>query len=45
VTAFAELQTRALDCLRLVVVPADRRGVDVGRAFAETMDELEARLA
>jgi NTP pyrophosphatase (non-canonical NTP hydrolase) len=33
------------DCLWSVLVLADRYGVDLERAFAGTMDELEARLA
>jgi NTP pyrophosphatase (non-canonical NTP hydrolase) len=33
------------DCLWSVLVLADRYSVDLERAFADTMDDLEARLA
>jgi NTP pyrophosphatase (non-canonical NTP hydrolase) len=41
----ARLAHELADCLWSVVVLADRYGVDLERAFLDTMDELEARLA
>lgn len=41
----ARLAHELADCLWSVLVLADRYGVDLERAFAATMDELEERLA
>jgi NTP pyrophosphatase (non-canonical NTP hydrolase) len=41
----ARLAHELADCLWSVLVLADRYGVDLERAFLETMDDLEARLA
>jgi NTP pyrophosphatase (non-canonical NTP hydrolase) len=43
--ADARLAHELADCLWSVLVLADRYGIDLERAFLETMDELEARLA
>ena len=43
--ADALLAHELADCLWSVVVLADRYGVDLERAFLDTMDELEAQLA
>ena len=41
----AELAHELGDCLWSLIVLADRYGVDLERAFGDTMDQLEARLA
>ena len=43
--ADALLAHELADCLWSVLVLAERYGVDLERAFTDTMDELEARLA
>ena len=40
----AKLEHELADCLWSVLVLADAYGVDLERAFATTMDELEAKL-
>jgi NTP pyrophosphatase (non-canonical NTP hydrolase) len=41
----AELAHELADCLWSLLVLAERYGVDLERAFAATMDDLEARLS